>query len=104
MALLPCLEPHCPHELGRAAVELDVDQHDVRPEATREADGLVAARGLADDLDAVPALQQRRDAGADQSLCVDDDHADGDARRPRVDEREGAPRGARDGETSGQDA
>jgi hypothetical protein len=37
-------------------------------------------------------------------LRVDDHHADGGARRPRVDEREGAPRGARDGGTSGQDA
>jgi hypothetical protein len=99
----PGVEPHCPDKLGGVPVELDVHQQDVGPEAAREADGLIAARGLADDLDAVLTFQQRRDAGADQSLRVHDDDGNRAQGPTAADERETARR-ARGFEISGQDA
>jgi hypothetical protein len=63
------VEPRCPDELSGVLVEFDVDQQDAWPEAAREPEGLIAARGLADHLNAVLVFQQRCDP-AQTSRCA----------------------------------
>ena len=60
----------------------DVHQHDVRPQPERLRDGVLAVLSLADHLDVLLGVQNHAEAGPDERLVVDDQHAD-DAAVPR---------------------
>ena len=60
-----------PVDVGHA----DVHQHDVRPQAPRLRHRLSPVRRLADHLDVLFSLEDHAEAGADERLVVDDQHA-----------------------------
>src|SRR5262249_48429711 len=58
------------------AGHLQVHQHDIRPDALVHGDGLLAALGLADDLDARLAVEQRAQPLPHDGVVVDEQHPD----------------------------